>query len=439
MIVMKFGGASLANAKNIKNAGAIVSSSIKKRPLVVLSAIGKTTDHLITCGEKALKGNTSVSLIKNFHLKICDSLKIPFEEVSSLFFELEECLTEISAVKELTPRQKDYLVSFGERISVRIFSAYLNMIGIKAKFFDGWKAGFVTDSNAQNASILFESHEKIRKTFRKLKRKYIFTPVIAGFIGKDRAGHVTTFGRGGSDLTASVIGAALDAEEIIYWKDVFGIMSSDPKIVKNPVVLRKISFEEASEMAYFGAKIFHPQSILPAMEKNIPVKVKSFLDPQKEGTIILTKKPRTSMLVKAISIKKNVVLVDIVSTRMLGQHGFLARIFEVFNELKIPVDVVSTSEVSVSLTIFNTPKLDELKEKLMKIAKTNVEKGISIVSMVCDVKKSSKILAMVFSELEKEGINVKMISQGASKVNISFIVRGKDGEKCVKKLHSLFF
>jgi len=440
MIVLKFGGSSLADSAKIKNISEIIKNSISEKPIIVCSAIGKTTDYLLEASAKALEGTVDITKIKEINELVLNELEVEKTTIAPLFEELTDLLNEICTIKELTPRERDYLVSFGERLSVRIISEYLNNKGITAKFFDGWDAGFVTDSVAENAEILEETYSNISQTFSGLETNYEFTPIVTGFIGKDKEGHVTTLGRGGSDLTASVIGAAINAKEIQYWKDVNGILTTDPRMVKTALPIKQISFEEASEMAFFGAKIFHPKSILPAMKYGIPVRVKNSLKPEVEGTLILKKIDSSKEeLVKAISFKKGIAIVDIVSTRMLGQHGFLAKVFDVFEEEKISVDVVSTSEVSISLTVSNTSCLACLGQQLEKIADVNFAKNNAIVSIVCDITKSSEILSKAFDALAKEKINVKMISQGASKVNISFIIDEEQMEKTVKILHKLFF
>ncbi|PIN85633.1 MAG: aspartate kinase [Candidatus Diapherotrites archaeon CG11_big_fil_rev_8_21_14_0_20_37_9] len=439
MIVMKFGGSSLADSEKIKNVSEIIKSNLTNKPIAVFSAIGKTTDALLIAGNNALLGEVNIELIRKTHSDVISELSLAPDLVDDLLAELEDLIKEISRVKELTLKEKDYLVSFGERMSVRVVSAYLNSIDVPAKFFDGWDAGFITDSNSTNALVLDESYERIFSNFSHLMKKYEFTPIVTGFIGKDVEGHITTFGRGGSDLTASIIGAALMVDEVQFWKDVAGILTADPKLVGSAKLISKISFDEASEMAYFGAKIMHPRSIVPAMRKNIPVRVKNFFNVEGEGTLIMQKREYGNELVKAISLKKDITLVDIVSTRMLNQIGFTSKVFGVFEEEGLSIDMISTSEVSISLTLDNGKNLGMLLEKLKRLAKVHITKGNAIISLICNIEKSSEILAMVFAELRNKDINVKMISQGASKVNIGLVVDNLQAEEIVKVLHDLFY
>ncbi len=439
MIVMKFGGSSLANVERLNLVAEIIKSNLDKKPIIVLSAMGKTTDNLLEAGNNALAGNVDVSKIVDLHKKTLKELGIENGEIKELLEKLEILLKEISMLKDLSPKTKDYLVSFGERLSVRIFSAMLNNMGIKAQFFDAFNIGFVSNSNFVNAELLDETYENIRNNLGPLKKNYEFIPVVTGFIAKDKEGNITTTGRGGSDLTASVIGASLGCKEIQVWKDVDGILSTDPRVVQNAKQVGSVSFEEASELAYFGAKVLHPMSILPVMKHNIPVRVKNSFNPDHPGTVILSQKDKSDSLLTAITFRRSVTLVDMVSTRMLGQYGFLAKVFNVFNDLKISVDMIATSEVSVSLTLDNGKGLEELEKRLGEIANINIRKNKTIVTLVGNVQRSTKILQKTFNALNSMNINVKMISQGASKVNISFIVNDDQANSVVKKIHKIFF
>lgn len=440
MIVMKFGGSSLANATRIKHVADIIKLFIHEKPVVVLSAMGKTTDKLLFAVEQALSGKVCIEEVKGLYYETADELQLDKENLNDLFDELRGLLSGISLIKELSPRTKDYLVSFGERFSVRVFALYLNKIGIPAKHFDAWDIGFTSDSNFTDAELLDESYEKIEKSLGHLNTNYAFTPLVTGFIAKDKKGNITTLGRGGSDLTASTLGAALKVKEIQVWKDVDGILTTDPRIVACAKPVKQISFEEASELAYFGAKVLHPRSILPAMGKNIPVRVKNSYNPTHPGTLILQNLEDDIEMLRVITFKKQVTLVDIVSTRMLGQYGFLAKVFQIFDEQKVSVDMLATSEVSISLTLDNKNEgLEDLKAELEKVAKVKVKTGKTMVTMVGNVEHSSMILEKTFDVLNKNSINVQMISQGASKVNISFIVDDEQSDTCIKELHRTFF
>jgi len=440
MIVMKFGGSSLESAERIRQAADNIKMLLNEQPVIVVSALGKTTDNLIDAGNRALLGDLHFENIVDFHYRIADELGIEKNEIVLLFNQLKELLVGISLIKEQSPKTLDYLQSFGERISARIFSAYLAKAGLASRYFDSWDIGFTSDSNFNNAEILDETYSKINSAFNSLKNNYSFTPVITGFIAKDSFGNITTLGRGGSDLTASIVGCALEAREIQVWKDVDGIMTTDPKVVPQARPVKFLSYDEASELAYFGAKVLHPRSILPAIKRNIPVRVKSFLNPSDSGTEIVSRVAEGNELLRAITFKKNIILVDVVSTRMLGQYGFLAMVFKIFSDLKISVDVVASSEVSISLTLDNNVSdLEKLKKELEKIAVVNINAGKTIISLIGNVSRSSEILNKTCSVLAKNYVNVQMISQGASKVNISFIVNDHEAENCIKELHKVFF
>lgn len=440
MIVMKFGGSSVANAERIRHVTEIIRMFIRDQPLIVASAMGKTTDNLLAAAEKAVNGQVCLEEITSLHYAVAEDLQIDGAEITGLLAELQKLLEGIALIREVSPRTRDYLVSFGERLSVRILAAYLNKIGVKARFYDAWDIGFTSSSDFNDAEVLEETYAKVAASLGKLKTSYSFTPIITGFIARDSKGSITTLGRGGSDLTASVLGASLAVDEIQVWKDVDGILTTDPRVVPVAQPVKNVSFEEASELAYFGAKVLHPRSILPAMARNIPVRVKNSYNPGHPGTLILNSFDDKDELLRAITFKKNVTLVDIVSTRMLGQYGFLAKVFQIFDEQRISVDMLATSEVSLSLTLDSrNGGLDKLKSELEKIANVNIKAGKTIITMIGNVKHSSRILEKTFDVLNHHDLNVQMISQGASKVNISFIVDDGQAETCVRELHRAFF
>lgn len=439
MIIMKFGGSSVKDAGRITQVTTIVRNRLEKKPIIVFSAMGKTTDLLIEAGKKALTGIVTISEISALHESTCQDLSISTEPISELLEELNMLLKGIALLKELSPKTSDYLVSFGERLSVRVIANYWQSIDLPARAYDGWEAGIVTNNTFTEAEILPETYKNIQNVFGNLETQYSFTPVVTGFIGKEPGGAVTTLGRGGSDLTASVLGAALHAQEIQVWKDVDGILTTDPRIVASAKPVPTISFDEAAELAYFGAKVLHPLSIQPAMKHGIPVRVKNSYNPDHPGSVIIEHPVETEQPVKAITCKRSITVVDLVSTRMLGQHGFLARIFSIFDNAGISVDMVATSEVSVSLTLNNADLLPGIQPLLNEIATVNVQKGKSIISLVGTVRRSSEILNGVFSVLFARGIHVQMISQGASKVNIGFIVDDTEVDICLRELHDHFF
>jgi len=440
MIVMKFGGSSVANAERIRHVAEIVKTQLDRKPVLVLSAMGDTTDILLDTAKEAWeKGTFSLAGINELHLNCLEELGIgnAKNDIKTLLEKLEKLLTGISLIRELTPRTKDYLVSFGERLSVRIVAAYFNSIGIKASFYDAWDLGFISDTNYGAAELLKESWEKIRSKGLPLIEKGVL-PLVTGFIAQEPKGTITTLGRGGSDLSAAMIAAACDAEEVQFWKDVDGILSADPRLVKNARPLAEITYEAAAELAHFGAQVLHPRAMQPCMKTGTPVVVKNSYNPGAPGTRILASMEKKQPVL-AISSKKNITLVDIVSSHMLGQYGFLAEVFSCFAKHKLSVDMVATSEVSVSLTLDAACDLTSLLEDLCRIASVEIKTGKAIVTIIGDVSRSSEILSHCFKTCVLLGAQVEMISQGASKQNISFIVDDHEAPEIIKALHEDFF
>jgi aspartate kinase len=442
MIVMKFGGSSVAGADQIRNAAEIVKSQIKRKPILVLSAMGDTTDHILEAADNAVnKGFVSIEKIEESHLKTISDLDLGMDlqkEMKALFWELGSLLTGISLTRELTGRTRDYLVSFGERMSVRVAAAYFCSAGFNAKAIDAWDAGFISDSAFGSAELRSESVVRISSFLHTVIAEGVL-PVITGFIAKDEKGNVTTLGRGGSDLSATIIAAACKAEEVQIWKDVDGILSADPRLVPDTRPVERITYDEAAELAYFGAQVLHPRAMQPCIKSGTPVLIKNSYNPQAHGTRIEANSGTDIPLIRAITSKKNVTLVDIVSTRMLGQPGFLAEVFREFSSCGVSIDMIATSEVSVSLTLDADQELGSVKKELAAYAAVEVKTGKAIVTIIGDVRRSSEILRQAFGVCEEAGVQVQMISQGASKVNVSFIVNDSETPELIKRLHRSFF
>lgn len=455
-IVMKFGGSSVASAERMREVAELIISFPEERPVVVLSAMGKTTNNLLNAGEKAVSCGVSkasdigeLSLIKDLHFRTIAELGVDASVISSFLEELEQLLKGIAMMKELTPRTKDYLVSFGECMSTRIFAAYMNKLGAKARQYDAFDMGIITTDDFTNADILEATYPAVANRLHDDWMADPAIPIVTGFLGQGcKSGAVTTLGRGGSDLTATTIGKALGLREIQVWKDVDGVLTCDPTIYPSAHPVPCLTFDEAAELAYFGAQVLHPQSMRPAREGDIPVRVKNSYNPKAPGTLIMKGRDMSEVVLTSIVLKRNVTMLDIVSTRMLGQFGFLAKVFSIFEDLGISVDVVATSEVSISLTLDPSKlwsreliqqELDRVVESLQKIAVVNLLQRRSIISLIGNVQYSSLILEKAFHVLRTNNVNVQMISQGASKVNISLIVNDDEAEKCVKALHYTFF
>ncbi|NP_001347915.1 Aspartokinase 1, chloroplastic [Zea mays] len=466
-VVMKFGGSSVSSAARMAEVAGLILTFPEERPVVVLSAMGKTTNNLLLAGEKAVGcGVIHVSeieewnMVKSLHIKTVDELGLPRSVIQDMLDELEQLLKGIAMMKELTPRTSDYLVSFGECMSTRIFSAYLNKIRVKARQgpcnqpsckspYDAFDIGFITTDEFGNADILEATYPAVAKRLHGDWIQDPAIPVVTGFLGKGwKSGAVTTLGRGGSDLTATTIGKALGLREIQVWKDVDGVLTCDPNIYPHAKTVPYLTFEEATELAYFGAQVLHPQSMRPAREGDIPVRVKNSYNPKAPGTLITRQRDMDKVVLTSIVLKSNVTMLDIVSTRMLGQYGFLARVFAIFEDLCISVDCVATSEVSVSVSLDPSKiwsreliqqELDHVVEELEKIAIVRLLQQRAIISLIGNVEQSSLILEKTGRVLRKSGVNVQMISQGASKVNMSLIVHDSDAKALVEALHQAFF
>lgn len=443
MIVMKFGGSSVANADCIRNIVSIIKVYAEKRPIVVLSAMGDTTDNLLEAANNAVAGHVDISQIEKLH---CDTTKELGLDDASIFVikellkELKILLTGISMLKELSSRTRDYLVSFGERLSVRMVAGFLLKEGMPARFCDAWDVGFISDSNFMSAELLDSVWDDIPVAFAEYKSGgQVEIPIVTGFIAKDKNGCITTLGRGGSDLTATMIGAAVRAEEVQTWKDVDGILTADPFIVPHAKTVFYATYQEASELAYFGAQILHPRSMAPCRKTGTPVRVKNSYNIDFVGSLISDTHEDNPELVRAITSVNKVTLIEIVSTRMLGASGFLAHIFNIFLKWKISIDVIATSEVSLSLTVKTKVDLTGLVEDLSTVAEIHVKPLKAIVTIICDAAHSSNIIARGFAALDRVGLNPDMISQGASKVNISLVCDDVDTEKVMNTLHTAYF
>lgn len=436
MIVMKFGGTSVGTPASIQNVYKIVADRLDQTPIVVVSAVGGVTDLLLEASQAALKGKISIDKILQKHNKIVDELNLDGKTIEPLHEELIQLLNGIKMIREISPKTSDYLVSFGERISCQLVSAYFEQKGMRSKPHFAFDIGMETDSNFQEAQPTTEAFEKIRKHLSKID----YVPVVTGFIGKNENGEITTLGRGGSDYSAAIIGAAVQSKEIQIWTDVDGILTTDPRVVKQAQNIPMISFTEAAELAYFGAKVLHPKTIRPAMDKNIPVVVKNTSNHSHSGTRILKNVPKTKGSIKAFSVKKDISLINIYSLGMLDAFGFLSKIFAIFAKYEVVVDVVTTSEVSVSVTVKHTSKIEAVLEELSEFAQVKVEHQKAIVCAVGEGMRNEIGLAgRLFSVLGQQEISIQMISQGSSEVNITFVIQESQAEKAIQALHAEFF
>jgi aspartate kinase len=435
MIVMKFGGSSVESAAAIDRVAGIVRSRLTRNPVVVVSAMGKTTNRLLALAQSAVDGDRAGALTQLDELKAY-TLREGSDSVLPLFQELAELVQGLSVLGELTPRSVDAISAYGERISSILVAERFRANGLDAVQADS-REYVITDARHTQAAPLYpETYERLRTRLAPIARDHVV--VMGGFIGSTLNGVTTTLGRGGSDFSASIIGAGLEAEEIQIWTDVDGMLTCDPRIADIGHRIKVISFGEAAELAYFGAKVLHPSTVLPAVEKNIPVFILNSRRPEVEGTRIVAETVPCANVFKAIACKQGIVSVHIRSTRMLMAHGFLRRIFEVFDRYETPVDMIATSEISVSLTIDNAQRIDQIAAELREIAEVSVESDQAIICMVGDNIGSTRgIAGRVFQAMN--GDNIRMISQGASNLNLSFVVASRDLVHGVTSLHREFF
>jgi len=441
MIVMKFGGTSVKDATAIINAINIVKNRYSKAWIVV-SALSGITNKLVNITESISIGNLDKTFnlleeIKNIHLDTISKLNLSNSKTFLLntIENLKNIIYALNIIGEVSPKSIDLILSTGEILSSYIINDYAKSIGLNSTLIDSREI-IKTDSNFNAAEVNFEI-TKIN-ILNVLNNNLDFDYIICGgYIGSDTNNNTTTLGRGGSDYSAAIISWALKSEKLEIWTDVSGIMTTDPRIVPNAKILKHISYQEAAELAYFGAKVLHPKTIFPAIESDIPVYVLNTFNPDCSGTKITSKTPYTN-IIKSITFRKDITLINIISNRMLGAYGFLAKVFDVFNKNKTSVDLVSTSEVSVSLTIENEENLSNLINELQEFANVEVYSNMSIISAIGEgIRDTSGIVSRFMNCLK--GINIYMITFGASEVNLSIVIKSEFLNKAVELLHSNFF
>ncbi|MDO8522631.1 MAG: aspartate kinase [bacterium] len=441
-IVMKFGGTSVASRDAVFAVVAIVKRYRKAHPVVVVSAIRGVTEALLAfskCPKAKISGR--ISALRTVHEKLVAAIFPAASDVSEIMAYVVAQLAHAEKIArrgEFTPEKMDELVSSGEIMSSYIVSYALRSGGIDSEQIISTEI-VATDDNFMQAEFMPDETERnAGKILGPLIKRGV-VPVVTGFLGCTKDGRITTLGRGGSDYTASIIGHALSSKEIQIWTDVDGIFTADPRVVESARVITDISYREASEMAAFGARVLHPRTIRPAVEKNIPVRVLNTFNLGTTGTLV---SPRsTGVGLKAIAFKRNVVLVNVYSDAMLFSRGFLARMFEIFARHQISIDLVSVSEVSVSVTLDDVHHLASVIKELETFSKVSVYKeSFGMVSLIGQgIATSRDIMRDVSAQFSKEKIPLRMISMGASDINISLVIHSADVERAVNKLHNHFF
>lgn len=438
MIVAKFGGTSVSTKERILTITEIVRNTLNRKPIVVVSALSGVTDLLLSISTVPYSQTENViERIKTLHRNLTKELFTDISERENVFSYIEDKLDEVRHIAKRRSFDKaslDKLVSFGEILSSYIIVHALDNMGMKAMQVVATDL-IVTDDNFGSAEFLSQQTKKNTKKILIPMIKEGIVPVVTGFISATQSGKTTTLGRGGSDYSASIIGFCLGADEIQIWTDVDGIHSADPRLVENTKLLQTVSYREASELATFGAKVLHPRTIRPAVKNGIPVRILNSFNIKSSGTLIIDK-PEYSNPITAISSKKKITLVNIYSTDMLLQKGFLARVFQIFANKNISIDLVSVSEVSVSLTLDNDEHFGDVLTELSKFSSVTTTKNLGIVSLVGEgIVTSSSTIKAIFGILDREKILVKMVSLGATNINVSLVMQQDQVEHAVKVLH----
>ncbi|MCD6235800.1 MAG: aspartate kinase [Thaumarchaeota archaeon] len=455
--VMKFGGSCMKNGENIRRSAEIVKQYREKggEIVTITSAMSRVTDEILDALKKAEDGREGeieefIGKLAEKHEEACreainDSQlrEETWKEEEAEINELRKLLSVIAYLREVTPRVRDYALSFGERLSTRIFWGSLLDLGIRAEYLRGWEAGIVTNENFGSARPLMTvTYREVKKRLTPLLEKGI-VPVVTGFIAATPEGVVTTLGRGGSDYSATIIGAALGVDEIILWKDVEGVMTADPKLVPDARTVPRMSYEEVVELAYFGAQVIHPLALEPASRENIPIRVKSVFNPSAEGTLIT--KIAEGPTVKALTMIKNSAIILVGGAEAAEPSMIAPKVLSLMHELGIRVLMLSqaSSQANISIAI---PK-DDLDRALKAIrsgfapgeVQIDHEEGICVIAVIgSGMRGKPGVAAKIFNAVAEKGINVRMIAQGSSELNISFAVREEDGVKALRSLHEEF-
>ena len=449
MIVMKFGGTSVANFEAITRTIFIIGGKLDQKPVVVVSALSKVTDLLYKISDAAASQDQAqtrelLAELRQRHVNLASQLleqspmmkEDAVARVNSICDDLDELANAVCAVGELSDRNKAIIISNGELLSSTIICFAMNSKGIRTNFIDARKMMITNDSYLKGEPVVEEIVKRVPGIVTEAYAG-VDAVIAQGFIASSLNGERTVLGRGGSDYSASLIGMAVDAERIEIWTDVDGVRTADPRRVPNTKYLEKISFEEAAEMAHFGAKVLHPLTIEPAVKKNIPLFVLNSMNPSGKGTAIL----RSELIedgVKSVSFKENIRVINIFSMRMINTSGFLRRVFEIFSENKVSVDLISTSEANISVTVDASQKIDAVVEQLSEFSDVIVDDDKSQVSVIGkNIVRLNGMLKKTFTPLKK--CNVYMISQGASFVNISFVVDREELDEVVLGLHDHLF
>jgi len=444
--VLKFGGTSVADAAALQRVAGVVQRAHRStRPVVVVSALAGVTDALLAAADAAASGDVQPQLaaLLERHAEIAGRLARPDSSkgiqavLGRAHAELADLLRRVAGEPERRPALRDEIVSYGERLSAALLTAVLLAADVPARYVDARHCLITDGTHGRATPLLPDTEQRTRAELAPLLDRRL-VPVLGGYIGATREGVTTTLGRGGSDYSAALVGAALAAREIQIWTDVSGVLTADPRVVPSAGTIPSLSYAEAAELAYFGAKVLHPKTIQPAMERDIPVRICNSHAPGDPGTMVTARGDVRAGAVKAIAHKSGITVLQISSTRMLGAYGFLRGLFEVFERHQTVVDVVTTSEVSVSLTVDNAGSLPAIVAELQALGTVAVESDRAIVCVVGEgLRTTPGIAARVFATISD--INVSLISQGASRVNLTFVVDEGRVREAVLRLHEALF
>ncbi|MDD5307024.1 MAG: aspartate kinase [Deltaproteobacteria bacterium] len=437
MIVMKFGGSSLASADKVRRCVGLVRRELARRPVVVVSAHGRTTNLLIEAARRALDGKVDLSAVERIHADLCRDLGVDFKVAEPLLAQLSAVLHGVSLLKELTPRTLDQVMSFGERMSTRIVASAMEAGGVAAAAVNAYDAGLLTDSNHGHAAPLPGIDDAIGRALCGMA----LVPVVTGFLGKDKKGDITTLGRSGSDFSASIVGAAIGAEEIQIWTDVNGVMTADPSVDPQARNLPVLSFTEASELAYYGAEVLHPNTLVPAIRKKIPVRVLNTLRPEDEGTVILAEPALGNRIAKSVVYKEDVCLINVTTERLMSAAKVLAAAIGILDARGVGVHLAATSEATVSMVTdraYGDEELGPALEELGRHGAVAVERDLAILCVVGEeMRGRAGAAGKILTVLGETGVNARMISQSASELNVAVLVDNAAIEPAVKALHRM--
>jgi len=456
-LIMKFGGASIADGEKIKWVAELVNRYREHEIIVVTSALKDVTDSLLYRADvvadsgKIESVHELIEYLRNLHrtaaeIAVADEmiLESVLNELDNQLHGLELALAGICYLGELTTRSRDYISSYGELLAAPILSGAMRSIGMPSVQFTGAEAGIITNSEYGAAKPLEDVHDRIRQKMLPLIGRCV--PVVTGFVGEDGSGIVTTLGRGGSDFSASLIGAAVQADEIWFWKEVSGIMTADPKIVPDARNIPIISYAEVMELAYFGAKVLHPRAIEPAIRDNIPVRVLNTFDPDFAGTLVVGGQEQGKEVVKSVTVIENTALINVSGAGMIGTIGVAARVFGVLAKAGVNITMISqgSSEANISIVVEEShlnSAVDAIRSEFINgvVRELTQDSDVSSVAVVgCGMAGTPGVAARVFTAMGDANVNVIMISQGSSEHNISFVVRRADAKAAVRALHSEF-